>query len=155
QPIEAPGMQNSTAAGQLGTGVQYDSIERLRDSYLDLQFRRENGSLSMWNVRKQTLDSIISMINEPSESGLRSVMDKFWNALEVLNRDPGLLSARIDLVGAAVNMADASTAVETGLNSLESDIQTHIERKLVQANALIENISDLLSLIRRTHAMRT
>src|SRR5690606_36766525 len=57
QPIEAPGMQNSTAAGQLGTGVQYDSIERLRDSYLDLQFRRENGSLSMWNVRKQTLDS--------------------------------------------------------------------------------------------------
>lgn len=153
QPIEAPGMQNSTAAGQLGTGVQYDSIERLRDSYLDLQFRRENGSLSMWNVRKQTLDSIISMINEPSESGLRSVMDKFWNALEVLNRDPGLLSARIDLVGAAVNLADTFNELDVGLRGMEDDIAGNIERKVTQANVLIEGISNLHTLIRRTEAM--
>jgi len=153
KPIEAPGMYNGTAPGQLGTGVQYDSIERLRDSYLDLQFRRENGSMAMWNVRNSTLNSIVSLINEPSESGLRSVMDKFWDALEVLNRDPGLLSARIDLVGAAVNMADAFNAVETGLRSLESDVTTNIERKLAQANALIENISNMFTLIRRTQAM--
>jgi flagellar hook-associated protein 1 FlgK len=153
KPIEAPGMQNSTAPGQLGTGVQYDSIERLRDSYLDLQFRRENAAANMWHVVDSTLDSIVALLNEPGESGLRSVMDKFWDALEVLNRDPGLLSARIDLVGAAVNMADAFNAVETGLNSLESDIQTNIERKLVQANGLIENISNLFTLIRRTEAM--
>ena len=69
KPIEAPGMYNGTAPGQLGTGVQYDSIERLRDSYLDLQFRRENGSMAMWNVRNSTLDSIVALINGPSRSG--------------------------------------------------------------------------------------
>lgn len=153
QPIEAPGLQNSTLPGQLGTGVQFDSINRLRDSYLDLQYRRENGSLNMWNVRKQTLDSIISLINEPSESGLRSVMDKFWNSLEVLNRDPGLLSARIDLVGAAVNLANTFNDIDTGLKSIESDTALNIDRKLTQANVLIESISNLHTLIRRTEGM--
>lgn len=153
RPIEAPGMQSSVAPGQLGTGVQYDSIERLRDSYLDLQYRRENASLNMWLVRNSTLDSIVALINEPSESGLRSVMDKFWNSLEVLNRDPGLLSARIDLVGAAVNLTDTLNALETGLQALESDIQQSINRKVNQANVLIENIANLHTLIRRTEAM--
>lgn len=153
RPIEAPGMQSSTAPGQIGTGVQYDSIERLRDSYLDLQYRRENASLSMWQVRNSTLDSIVALINEPSESGLRSVMDKFWDSLEVLNRDPGLLSARIALVSAAVNLTDTLNTLENGLRALESDIELNINRKIAQANTLIENIANMFTLIRRTEGM--
>jgi len=153
RPIEAPGMQSSTAPGQIGTGVQYDSIERLRDSYLDLQYRRENSSLSMWKVRNSTLDSIVTFINEPSESGFRSVMDKFWDSLEVLNRDPGLLSARIDLVSSAINLTDTFNALDVSLRSLESDIQLNIDRKVAQANALIESIASMYTLIRRTEAM--
>jgi flagellar hook-associated protein 1 FlgK len=153
QPIEAPGMSSSTAPGQLGTGVQYDSIERLRDSYLDLQYRRENALQNMWNVRNSTLESISALLNEPAGSGLRSVMDKFWNSLEVLNRDPGLLSARIDLVGAAVNLTDTLNALETGLRGLESDIELNVDRKITQANVLIESIANLYTLIQRTEGM--
>src|SRR5690606_21019201 len=105
-PVEAMGLQRSNAPGQLGTGVEYSSVERIRDSYLDLQYRRENQSLAMWSIHDQTIQSIEALINEPSDNGLSSVMDKFWNSLEVLNRDPGLLSARIDVVGSAVNMVD-------------------------------------------------
>src|SRR5690606_17097667 len=98
RPIDGPGFARTTAPGQLGTGVQVDNIERVRDNYLDRQYRRENQAHGMWNIYNGTMQSIQAVINEPSNNGLRGVMDDFWNSLEVLNRDPALLSARIDLV---------------------------------------------------------
>ena len=153
QPMEAVGMQSSTAKGMLGTGVQYDSIKRMRDSYIDLQYRRENQNLSMWNIQNQTLDSIAALINEPSNNGLRSVMDKFWNSIEVLNRDPGLLSARIDLVGSAQTLTDTLNTVHMGLENITADIDSNISRKVNQANVLIQSITELHALIRRSEAL--
>lgn len=149
-PMEAPGLQRSNRPGQLGTGVEYNGIVRMRDSFLDLQFRRENQSLAMWEVHQQAITSIEALINEPSNNGLRAVMDKFWNSLEVLNRDPALLSARIDLVGSAVNMVDTMEAIHTGLVNVESDVDSNIARKVAQANVIIESIAELNALIRRT-----
>lgn len=38
-PIEAYGLNNSTMPGQLGTGVEFTSIERIREMFLDDQYR--------------------------------------------------------------------------------------------------------------------
>ncbi len=151
-PMEALGLQRSNTPGQLGTGVEYSHIERVRDSYLDLQYRRENQSLAMWTTHESAIHSIEALINEPSGNGLSSVMDKFWNSLEVLNRDPGLLSARIDVVGSAVNMVDTMKGIGTGLDSIEFDVANNIDKKVSQANILIEGIAELNVLIRRTEA---
>lgn len=148
-PYEPAGMFNKVMPGQIGSGVEYDSITRIRDQFLDLQFRRENQSLAMWKVREQTLESIEGLLNEPSDNGLRAVMDKFWNSLEVLNRDPSLLSARIDLIGAAVNMTDMFNTIDKGLTDIVADANSNINHTVVQANELIQKISDLNLLIKR------
>jgi len=148
-PIEAPAFRNSTMPGQIGTGVEYDSITRVRDSFLDLQFRRENQTLAMWEVMNQTFSSIEGLINEPSDNGLRAVMDKFWNSLEVLNRDPSLLSARIDLIGAAVNLTDTLNSIDKGLTDIASDLESNITATTVQINSITQKIADLNALIKR------
>lgn len=148
-PYEAPAFRNSTMPGQIGTGVEYNSITRIRDSFLDLQFRRENQALAMWQVQQQTFQSIENLLNEPSDNGLRAVMDKFWNSLEVLNRDPSLLSARIDLIGAAVNLTDTLNSIDKGLNDITSDLESNIQAVTVQVNSLLEKIADLNALIKR------
>lgn len=153
EPLEAIGRQRSTLPGQLGTGVQYDSIMRIRDSYLDMQYRRENQALAMWTIHESTLQSIEALVNEPSDNGLRAVMDKFWNSLEVLNRDPSLLSARIDLIGSAVNLVDTFRNIDSGLTAIENDVALNVDRKIVQANRLIESIAELNNLIRRAEAL--
>jgi len=148
-PIEAPAFRNSTMPGQLGTGVEYDSITRIRDSFLDLQFRRENQSLARWEVMEQTFTAIEDLLNEPSDNGLRAVMDKFWNSLEVLNRDPSLLSARIDFLGAAVNLTDTLNSIDKGLTDIVSDLENNITATTVQVNELTRRIADLNALIKR------
>ena len=152
RPLEAPGFQRTVAPGMIGTGVQYDSITRVRDSYLDLQYRRENTLLGSWEVRDATLRSIEAIINEPSDTSLRAVMDKFWNAWEVLNRDPTLLSARIEVAGAAVNLADTLNHIGASLRNLESDLNGNIAKAVAEANDYIQAIAKLNEIIRRAEA---
>ncbi len=149
RPYDVKGMYSSTAPKQIGQGVEYESITRIRDSFLDVQYRRENQTLQMWKVREQTLMSIESLLNEPSDNGLRAVMDKFWNSLEVLNRDPSLLSARIDLIGAAVNFTNTFNEIDTGLADIAADAQANIDTTIVQANELIRKIGELNTIIRK------
>lgn len=153
RPLEAPGMQRSNTPGQLGTGVQVDSIKRVRDNYLDVQYRRENQRLGSLGVQDATLRSIESILNEPSSNGLQAVMDKFWSSLEVLNRDPQLLSARIDVVGASVNFVDTLHHIDESLTNLEDDINSSFSIKTGEANTIIQNIADLNELIRRTEGL--
>lgn len=152
RPLEASGMNRSVNPGQIGTGVQYDSITRVRDSFLDLQYRRENQTFSSWEVRNSTIRSIEGIINEPSGTGLSSVMNKFWNSWEVLNRDPTLLSARIDVVGSAVNFADTLQHVGKSLVNVSADIDSNISSKVNEANVITQEISQLNAFIRRTEA---
>jgi len=152
RPLEAMGMNRSVNPGQIGTGVQYDSITRVRESFLDLQYRRENQMLSSWEVRSSTISSIEGIVNEPSNTGLSAVMNKFWNSWEVLNRDPTLLSARIDVVGSAVNFADTLRHVGQSLVNVSADIDGNITAKVNEANVITQEIAQLNAFIRRTEA---
>lgn len=148
RPIWAMGMTRSQQPGMLGTGVEYGSITRIRDGFLDTQFRRENQFLGSWEVLNSTMVSIQSIMNEPSGSGLSKVMDDFWNAWETLNRDPSLLSARVAVAGAASNLTDTLQHISTSLNNLTSDLTANIDKKVMEANNILDNIARLNALIR-------
>lgn len=46
-PIEAYGLNKSTVPGQLGTGVEFGSIDRIRETFLDTQYR---GRIQHWEA---------------------------------------------------------------------------------------------------------
>lgn len=148
RPIWAMGMTKSQQPGQIGTGVEYGSITRIRDGFLDTQFRRENQFLGSWEVLNASMVSIQNILNEPSGSGLSTVMDDFWNSWETLNRDPSLLSARVAVAGAASNMTDTLQHISESLNNLTSDLTSNIDKKVMEANNILDNISKLNVIIR-------
>ncbi|WP_059049978.1 flagellar hook-associated protein FlgK [Paenibacillus senegalimassiliensis] len=147
-PLWAMGMTKSQQPGQLGTGVEYTSITRVRDNFLDIQYRRENQLLGSWEVMNSTMTAIQNILNEPSGTGLSSVMDDFWNSWETLNRDPSLLSARVAVAGAASNMVDTLKHISEGLANLSSDVNNNIDKKVMEANNMLDNIARLNVLIR-------
>lgn len=148
RPLWAMGMTKSQQPGQLGTGVEYTSITRIRDSFLDTQFRRENQLLGSWEVLNSTMTAIQNILNEPSGSGLSAVMDDFWNSWETLNRDPSLLSARVAVAGAASNMTDTLKHISESLNNLTNDVNSNIDKRVMEANNMLDNIARLNVLIR-------
>ena len=87
-PIDAVAFYRTTAPGQLGTGVEFNSIMRVRESFLDGQFRNENTSLGGWTIRNSTLEKLETIMNEPSDTGIRTVLNNFWNLWSDLSQDP-------------------------------------------------------------------
>lgn len=150
KPIEAPGMTHSTMAGQLGTGVEFSSITRIREAFLDAQFRNENQNLGNYSIQVDTLQKLETIINEPSDSGLRSVLDKFWASWNDLSENPESITARKLVRETAMALTDAFNQTGKQLDDLSADLTENIGVKVSQMNTSLQTIASLNTQIRRT-----
>ena len=55
---------------------------------LDNIFRQENSTLGYWETRQKTFLDLQAILAEPMESGLQSVLNRFWDAWQELARSP-------------------------------------------------------------------
>src|SRR3954449_12786631 len=66
----------SSGAAQLGTGVDVQGFRRVRDQFLDSQYRAQNTNVSDWNARASSLDTAELSLNEPSDDGVNAQLGK-------------------------------------------------------------------------------
>src|SRR5699024_2242255 len=93
-PFPAPSRVQPQIAGQKGTGVDIGSIQRIRDHFLDVQYRNENGKLGYWETKSEALKRMENLLNEPTDEGLAAVMNEFWQSLNDLAVNPDNTGAR-------------------------------------------------------------
>lgn len=152
RPIEAPGMMRSNIPGQLGTGVEFTSITRIREQFLDDQFRNANRSLGDWSVQADTLSKLETIFNEPSDSGIRTVFDNFWKSWTDLSKDPESITGRKIVRENALALVDAFNETAKHLNDLRDDLTRNIDVKASQINSITAAIANLNGEIRRLEA---
>ncbi|TFE29099.1 flagellar hook-associated protein FlgK [Cohnella luojiensis] len=153
KPMEAVGMSRSTAKGQLGTGVEFNSITRIREKFLDTQFRNENKTYGSWSIQADTLQKLETIVNEPSDTGLRAVMDNFWKSWHDLSENPEDITARKLVRETAKAVTDAFNQTGRQLDELSADITENIGVKANQINTSLETISNLNLQIRRIEGL--
>ncbi|MBB6732260.1 flagellar hook-associated protein FlgK [Cohnella zeiphila] len=141
--IEAYGMNRSNTPGQLGTGVEFDSITRIRTTFLDDQFRNQNQALGSTEVQSDTLDKLQQVFNEPSDSGLRELIDKFWSSWSDLSNDPENISGRSVVAQNAISLAQTFNQMSGQLSDLSSDLTTSVALDSDKINSLGSSIADL------------
>lgn len=127
--------------GQLGQGVQAGSVERIRDKFLDLQFRSENSKASYWETMSGSLYRVESLLNEPSESGLSSTMDKFWQSLQDLAGNPENSGARSVVVQRGLAVADTFNYLRENLTKMQADVSNQIDVTIGDANSILRQIN--------------
>ncbi|TWT04475.1 flagellar hook-associated protein FlgK [Planococcus sp. CPCC 101016] len=137
-------------SGQLGTGVNLDSITRVRDQFLDQQHRDQSGTLSQWEAKQATLDRLETVINEPSDTGLNSAMDQLWNAWQDLGNEPTSLSAQAVVKERAQAFVEVAQSMNASMENLKSDLVQQSQSTVAEANAYLKQIADLNSSIVRS-----
>ena len=142
-PYPVPSLVDGQRVGQLGTGVDIASINRIRDAFVDGQIRSENQVLGYWSQVQDGLDKVETVINEPSEDGLRSVMDKFWQAWQDLSANPESEAVRSVVVQRGLAMGEAFKATFNELTDLRDDVNASVKIKTADINTLAVNIADL------------
>lgn len=129
-PMAIPAASPLTGAGaQLGTGVSVAEFTRIRNSYLDAQYRTQNAALSAATTQSEELQQAQGAFGEPSSSGISSRLSAFWSAWSSLAESPNSEAARDGVVS-------AGTELTTALHQLSSQIATVSSQATQQYTAL-------------------
>jgi flagellar hook-associated protein 1 FlgK len=80
--------------GSMGTGVHVETIIRKRDLLLDDSFRSANSLAGNAEMRRSLMSQVEGVFGEPSDEGMSSALDAFWNSWSDLSSSPSSLSAR-------------------------------------------------------------
>ncbi|SFF24907.1 flagellar hook-associated protein 1 FlgK [Paenibacillus catalpae] len=149
RPIEAYGYSHSTAAGQLGTGVEASSITRVRDKFLDSQFHSEYKWLGNYTVQADTLEKLETIVNEPSDTGLQTVISNFWNSWSDISKTPESSDGRAVLVEQTKAMMDAFNYTYKQLTDLKTDLSENAQINLDNLKSISGTIANLNGQIQR------
>jgi flagellar hook-associated protein 1 FlgK len=112
QQVQVSGSAAATGA-HLGHGVDVQGFRRVRDQFLDAQYRAQNTNLNDWKARAEGLDSAELSLNEPSDSGINAQLTKFWHAWSDLSKSPDDQAAKQALVQQAGALTDSIQSVRS------------------------------------------
>ena len=143
RPYYTPSLTSNSGVGQLGTGVEVSYLERLRDAFLDGQIRNENKTTGYWSAIQDTLAKIEVILNEPSNDGLRTVMDQFWESWQDLSAHPESESVRAGVAQRGAALADAFNHTVQQLTELREDVNAFVQVKVNEINSIAQQMADL------------
>jgi flagellar hook-associated protein 1 FlgK len=142
-PYPSVGINAPSIPGQMGTGVEAGSIQRVRESFLDSQYRTENNKLGYWQVNSDALSKMESIMNEPSDSGLANTMDQFWQSLQDLSTDPTNSGARSVVRQRGEAVADTFNYLYNSLSTVQQDQKNQVNETVKQINSITGQIDQI------------
>ncbi len=137
------GLNAGTMPGFLGTGVEAGSIQRIRDSFVDSQYRSETNKLGYWESRSNSIGQIEDILNEPSEYGLQKSLSQFWSSLQDLATHPENGGTRKVVIERGTAVADAFNYMNKSLQELKTATGTEIEVTEMRVNSILKQIANL------------
>jgi flagellar hook-associated protein 1 FlgK len=103
------------AGAHIGSGVDVLAYRRIRDTFLDLQYRAQATRLGEEAGRAQGLDRAELALAEPSDNGINNQLSAFWSAWADLSNAADHPAARTSLLEQADQLADAFGIVDAQL----------------------------------------
>jgi flagellar hook-associated protein 1 len=129
-PIVIPALSTLTGQGaQLGTGVGVETYTRIRNAYLDAQYRTQNSALSGASTQAEELQQAQAAFNEPSNSALASALSAFWSAWSSLADSPTSEAAKAGVVAAGQQLANTFKALTAQLSTIEAQASEQFEAR--------------------------
>lgn len=137
------GLNRPQIPGQMGTGVEVESVQRVRESFLDIQYRSENNKLGYWESRANALQKMEEIMNEPSDTGLANSLDQFWMSLQDLALDPTNAGARSVVRERGNAVADTFNYLATSLKSVQGDLKNELDVSVKEVNSIAKQLNNI------------
>ncbi|MBI4776577.1 MAG: flagellar hook-associated protein FlgK [Deltaproteobacteria bacterium] len=145
---------SEAAFGQLGNGVNIQSIRRQVDTFLYRETNRESQFQSRWEAQNRVLNEVETILTENEEYGINKSLNDFWNAWSDLANEPGGYTERNAVVSAANKLAQAFESRSDALNQTRRSLDVQIQGAIAEVNSITERIRELNSLIQSAETGR-
>lgn len=152
-PFTNPALNRPNIPGQVGTGVQIDAIVRLRDAFLDIQYREEMTVQGYWEQIQNALSTVEVYVNEPAGEGLKTALDTYWSSLQELSKRPDDSAVREDMVEKTKNLTVYLGQLVRNYDEYRTALNRDIKLMVDEANTLIDQIAGLNTTIKQVQGV--
>ncbi|WP_378950669.1 flagellar hook-associated protein FlgK [Pelosinus sp. sgz500959] len=128
---------------QLGTGVNIASVTRARDSFVDKQMWKESSTLGYGQTMQNSLTKVEGVFQEPSDTGVQTVLNQFWTSLQTLSTNASDNGTRTTVQQRGVELVNAIKHANQQLKDMITDINTSINLKVSSINQITSEIGGL------------
>jgi flagellar hook-associated protein 1 FlgK len=120
-PLDIPAISTLTGQGaQLGTGVAVSNITRIRNVYLDGQYRAQSSALGSASTQAEELTQAQAAFNEPSSSSIAGQLSAFWTAWNNLAQHPSNEAAKEGVVAAGEQLVRTFHELSAQLSTIST-----------------------------------
>lgn len=105
----------------VGGGVSIDYIQQIRNQFLDRQYRNEASLMGEWTVKAEALSYIEKLLQEPSDIGVMSIIDRFFVGMQELASNVGSKDLRTNFLQQAITLTDTINYYGSQLNQIQDE----------------------------------
>ena len=118
-------------------------VMRLRDLFVDFQYRRAQSSAGYASTRADIMARVEDIFGDPIEGGLGQAIDKFFDAFKAVSEDPSDEVLRIEAIEAGRRFAQHIHEAMSQLTMIKDQINERIQGAVTEINAHLENLRNL------------
>ncbi|KAB3539676.1 flagellar hook-associated protein FlgK [Alkaliphilus pronyensis] len=141
--VQSDAMRLFGGQGTLGTGVDTVSITQFRNEFLDFKYRSEVNTEGYWEAKRDGLRFIEAIFNEPSDTGISTVIDELFESFQELSKNPENLTTRALVRQRGVAFANSANHMYSQLEKMAVDLNFDIKTTVDSINGYAEQIAKL------------
>jgi flagellar hook-associated protein 1 FlgK len=142
--LRLPSGANGSGAW-LGQGVEIEQFRRMRDTFLDIQYRAQNTTSSFDETTAKGVRRALDEFNEPGEQGLNTLLERFWSSWTDLTNSPSDASVKTAVIGHATTLVNALNSLDARLAAVEGNAATEYTALTTGPQNPIQPIADELA----------
>jgi len=130
------------ADGHVGRGVGVQSVERVRDDFVELRLRdaiTDDGRTRLYAEFAAQLDNLLA----GEHSGLAPALSGFFDAVHDLANDPASTTSRELLLAEAATLVDRFRFMDARMQDVQGEANTRLGALVADVNALSDDIARL------------
>lgn len=139
------------AGAHLGSGVDVQQFRRVRDQFLDVQYRAQNTRLGYEGTKAEQLGRAELVLAEPGNSGVAAEIARFWDTWSDLANAPKDQGARTAVIEQAATVTEAFGAVVAQLDLVAAQASEEYTR-LTGAGGEVESVAKEIAALNDTIA---
>jgi flagellar hook-associated protein 1 len=137
----------------LGTGVNVMSISRVRDDFLDRQYRDSNQLMGSFQKQADAIEMIEAVINEPGDTGLQQSIEDYFASLQDLATNPESSAVRTTVSEQGRSLARSFNQMWQQLETIRDNKNLEIIDQVEKVNEILDSVAQLNVHIGKTEAL--
>ncbi len=137
-------LRTYTKYGCAGSGVDVNSIDRVRDVFYDFKYWNNNAQVGEFSTLKEYMWQIQDYFKDDEfTEGFNTIFNKMVANLEELKKDAGSVTTKQQFVSSAESLTYYFNTMAENLEKLQLEINLQLKNKVDMINSYAEAISSL------------